>query len=734
MTSLALAANPASQPTTSRLITANNEELPLRALSLRCQAGAGFAQVVVEQTFMNPYEHPLEVKYQLPLPADAAVGAFSFRLGERRVTGEIEALKEARERYEEALFEGKTASLLEQERAGLFTQSLGNLPAGEEVRVEVTIDQPLVWRDGQWEWRFPTVVAPRYTDSQTKDSERVAVAVADAPLAARLAMQLHIEDRLTGRPCSPSHSLEFDEEGARVSLKRCRLDRDLVVRWPVATQEPGVQHRFGSAEAKEESGQFALLTVVPPSSPRESISRDLIVLIDTSGSMGGAPLEQARAAIQALIAGLSKRDTLELLSFGTKVERWRPRPKAMSPKAKREALRWLADCEASGCTDMDAGIEQALAGIRADSQRQVLLVSDGHIGFENRIVCMVREGLEAQSRLHVLGVGGSVNRSLTRPLARVGAGHEEILGLSEDVEPGIERLVKRMLQPQVVNLKLEGSALVEASPQRLPDLFAGAPARIAVRVKPGRLVLRGKSAEGLWEHVLEVPHTMQPNHSMARYWAREQVEDLEAAAAESYRDAAIEALGINWGIVTRLTAFVAVSDEQTVDPGQPSRSYSIPHELPAGMSAESLGLRPLEIAPRHAKMAPRHADRVCASRLPPRINRMERHLVHASPIKHWDPPQQLVAERLRVKAGLLRLQVTLQQAADWALEPEVTVWLADGTETTLAVVFETSTIDGFYETGDILRLVLRGEQALLETVVRLEVNELQILVGPDDGR
>ena len=147
----------------ARLVAADRRELPLTGTSLRAEAGGGVARTVVEQRFTNPYAEALAVTYSLPLPADGAVVGFGFRIGERRIAGEVAKRADARERYERALMEGKSAALLEQERSSLFTQEIGNLPPGETIVAEVVVDQPLRWIDeGAWEWRFPTVVAPRY--------------------------------------------------------------------------------------------------------------------------------------------------------------------------------------------------------------------------------------------------------------------------------------------------------------------------------------------------------------------------------------------------------------------------------------------------------------------------------------------------------------------------------------------------------------------------------------------
>lgn len=601
--------------TGARLVAADGRTLPLRGASLAVDAKGGVARVVVEQRFHNAYAEPLSVTYSLPLPADGAVSGFSFRIGGRVVTGEIDRRREARERYEQALVEGRSAALLEQDRSSLFTQEIGNIPPGEEIVAEVIVDQRLRWLDeGAWEWRFPTVVAPRYLGAagRVEDAERVTQDVADGPLPARVSMRCAIRDALPEgrRPESPSHPIDAasDGAGATATLREgAALDRDVVVRWTVATPEVGLSLDAGRPAAGGAAEHaYGVLTVVPPS--REgglgAVPRDLIVLLDTSGSMAGEPLSQARRVTIAMIETLREHDQLELIEFSSSARRWRPGPVAAGEAARRDAVAWLGRLRASGGTEMRTGILEALGALRATAQRQVVLVTDGLIGFESEVVRAICERLPASCRLHTVGVGSAVNRSLTGLAARAGRGVEVVVGLGEDPERAASRLVARTNAPLVVELEVSGSALIEHAPRRLPDLFAGAPALIGAALRPegGELVVRGRTASGPWEQRLAVKAVEigGGSRAAAALFGREAAEDLElrlaAGADRSDVDAAIEAVGMRFQIATRLTSWIAVSDEVTVDPNGSFRRQRMPHELPHGMSAEGVGLRPAATA------------------------------------------------------------------------------------------------------------------------------------------
>ena len=594
------------------LVCVDGRTLPLRCARLLGRHRAGLGRITLEQTFENPYAEPLRVTYQLPLPEEGAVSGFSFRIGDREIVGEVDRKDRARERFEQAIAQGRSAAHLEQERGSLFTQEVGNIPPGTAVAVKIEIDQRLVWIPdaglgaGGWEWRFPTVVAPRYLGAagRTPDAARVAVTTTEQARPITMSMEVELADVMPhgSAASSPSHALVSDRGRVRFADEGVGLDRDVVVRWPVATPKVGLEidvARPKPGHAMQEH-LFGLLTVVPPSVRSAApVARDLVVLLDTSGSMSGEPLEQAQRVTSALIDGLTERDTLELIEFSSSARRFAEAPMAATAQARARALKWVGSLRASGGTEMVSGILAALQGVRPEAQRQVVVITDGLIGFERDVVAAILEQLPPGSRLHTVGVGSAVNRSLTGPAARAGRGLEVVIGLGEDPERATRRILDRTADPIVVDLELEGEALLEQAPLRLPDLYAGCPALISVKLAPGggTLRLRGRTAAGLWEARIEAqtPAEGQGSPGVITCFAREQVEDHElmwtAGADRKQADAAITGLGLNFQISTRLTSWVAISEQIDVDPGDPTRRESVPQEIPYGMSVEGLGLR-----------------------------------------------------------------------------------------------------------------------------------------------
>ena len=582
--------------TGAELFTMDGKTLPLVASTLTAEAQGGIARLVLEQAYLNSYDETLRVTYRMPLPAEGAVSGYEFEIAGRVIRGVVDKKHAARERFERAIASGQTAALLEQERSDIFTQQIGNIPAGETIIARIVIDQRLVWlAEGEWELRFPTVIGPRYcgTAETINDARATHVKVATEDTGVRLKMTLSIGDSLEGRkPSSTTHQLAHQADGTIALSTGTRLDRDLVVRWPVAKAEVGASLNVARGQGAD---AFGLVTIVPPQNPgKHAVARDLLVLLDTSGSMGGGPLDKAKQVVAMLIDSLTERDRLELIEFSNSPRRYKSEPISATEKAKAEAIKWVRSRTADGGTEMRQAVLEALQTLRLGAQRQVVVVTDGYVGGEQQILRVLHDKLPASCRLHVLGVGSSVNRSLATALARAGRGAEVIVGIDEDAERGAKRLFDRTALPILTNVEIWGSALVRHVPEHVPDVFAGAPLIAAVELKPegGELVVRGHLAHEAWEQRIQVP-ALQPgqgNQALAALFGREHVADLEARSMLEEVDRQIEAIGIRFQIATRLTSWVAVDERVRVTPG-PSRHEVVPQEVPYGTSAAAFGLR-----------------------------------------------------------------------------------------------------------------------------------------------
>ena len=726
--------------TGGRLVASDGKTLPLRGIMLSADARGGLARVVLEQRFQNPHAEALRVSYQVPLPVDGAVAGYVVHIGDRRIVGEVERIEAARERFETSLLEGKSAALVEQTRPNLFNLEIGNIPPGVEVLTQLTVDQRLTWLgEGAWEWRFPTVVAPRYlgAEGRVADADRVSVDVADPGITAGARVALTIRDLISGgAPTSPSHATITapTSGGVQVTLAAATsaLDRDVVVRWPSAGHETGLTLDTGrpAANRPHAKAAYGLLTVVPPLAEGVAhvIPRDLIVLIDTSGSMEGAPLEQAKAVARALVESLDVWDQIELIQFSSQPRRWRRHAEAATDAVRREAGAWLEALVADGGTEMRDGVKEALRPLRNDAQRQVVLITDGLIGFESEIVAHVARTLPAGSRLHAVGVGSAPNRALTAPVARAGRGVEVVIGLDEEVKPHVTRLIARMRAPVLTEIKVSGSALLEHTPAAVPDVFAGAPLRLALELRPegGELSVTGRTLAGAWEGQVAVPpvDVGEGSAAVVSLFGREAVEDLEVrrAAGENV-DRAIERIGLEFQIATERTSWIAVSEEPAVDPTQPARRVRIPHALAHGLSIEGLGLRssmflargrsPMMMTLGARTLSTRAADERTVSfgrvrtvlGIPPRASQPNPPAPSVAPGRPTRPPAMEARLVLR-KDRELTFEIDVEAPLDWRPGKSIVRW-SDGSTVAAEVVRDRTTGAGPVTPGLTVRLTLR---------------------------
>lgn len=247
---------------------------------------------------------------------------------------------------------------------------------------------------------------------------------------------------------------------------------------------------------------------------------------------------------------------------------------------------------------MISAIEEALRPMRDDATRQVVVITDGLIGFESATIRSIRDGLPRGCRLHTVGLGSASNRAFLRPAARAGRGIEVLIDLDDPAGPAAERIAAATREPVVIDVSVRGDALVDTAP-RLPDLLASSPVLSALRLHPGggSLVVSGRTAAGTWEQTINVPATEagEGAHAIPALWARETIEDLEldlaCGAGRSEIDRRIEAIALQHSVLSRLTSWIAISEVPTVDPREPVRVERIPQSLPYGMSPDGLGLR-----------------------------------------------------------------------------------------------------------------------------------------------
>ena len=593
----------------AELVTLDGRSLPLVASTLRAEARGGLARLVLEQRFVNRYDETLAVTYRMPLPADGAVCGYAFEIAGRVVKGVVDRKQRARERFDAAIASGRTAALLEQERSDIFTQQIGNIPAGETIDARITVDQRLAWLpEGEWELRFPTVIGPRYIGSADTiaDARATHVKVATEDLGVRLQIALAIGDTISdGRKASsPSHQLAARPDGtialstetpARPRPRGALAGRDARRRAVARGRAPG-RDRGGVRPAHDR-----------PAGAGVAGARRCRAICSSCSTPAArwAAVRSTRPSrwSSMLIDSLGEQDRLELIEFSNSPRRYKQEPVIATAKAKAEAIKWVRSRTADGGTEMrDGGGRGAAHAARSARSARSCSSPTATSAASSRSCACSTSGCRPSCRLHVLGVGSAVNRSLATALARAGRGAEVIVGVDEDAERGAKRLLDRTRMPVLTNVEIAGTALVRHAPEHVPDVFEGAPLIAALELRPegGELVVRGQLAH---ERVGAAdPRPRDPPSARATPRSR------RCSGASAWRTsrrgrrstrsarrstAQIEALGLRFQIATRLTSWVAIDERVSVEPGERGRGRElvVPQELPYGTSAAAFGLR-----------------------------------------------------------------------------------------------------------------------------------------------
>jgi len=605
-------------------------ECPLKHTDVKAEISGFLARVNVTQEFENTSGDKIEAVYTFPLSAKAAVDDMTMLVGDRVVKGAIKKREEARALYEAARDKGHIASLLDQERPNIFTQSVANIMPGAKVKITISYVELLQYDEGAYDFRFPMVVAPRYIPGHpigkegggwASDTHRVPdashITPNVTPPGTRAGHDISVEVKVDAGVAieklqCPTHEISVDKPGAQQAVVHLRdqavlPNKDFLLRYAVAGQridDAVLVHRGARG------GFFTLILQPPARVPAAGVlPRELIFVLDTSGSMSGFPIEKAKEAMKLAMDGLRPRDTFNLITFSGDTHILFPEPVPATPENVRTAQEFLRSRSGSGGTEMMKAIRAALgpdpagaehAGDQAGHVRVVCFMTDGEVGNDMEIISEVQRHPDA--RVFAFGIGGSVNHFLLDKMAQYGRGEVEYVGLNDDGSAAARRFHERVDSPVLTDISIDwnGLPVTDVYPARIPDLFAAKPVIVYGRyagAAQGAIKLRGKTAGANFarEIKLDLPAS-EPRHDvLATLWARTRVDDLmgqdyyglQRGAVRDEIRKQITGLGLEYRLMTQFTSFVAV-EEMTVTEGGKPRRVDVPVEMPEGMSYEGV--------------------------------------------------------------------------------------------------------------------------------------------------
>jgi Ca-activated chloride channel family protein len=581
-------------------LAGSQEECPLRHTSVKADIAGMVARVNVTQEFHNDSATKVEAVYTFPLPHDAAVDRMTMTIGSRVIEGKVHKKEEAQALYNAAREQGRTAALLDQHRPNIFTQSLANLEPGADVRIDISYVETLRYEAGKFEFVFPMVVAPRYkpgapspplTPEGTRAGHDISVEVAlDAGLP-------------IGNVASPTHEIDLQWVTSSRALVRLKdqqsiPNRDFLLRYESAS---GAIQDTVLAHYTAQGGYFALMLEPPRTTGAADASpKELIFVLDTSGSMMGFPIEKAKEAMIMALSGLYSNDTFNLITFSGDTEILFPEPVAATPENIEMAKLFLQSRSGSGGTEMMKAIRAALDPSAATGRvRVVCFMTDGEVGNDMEILSEVQKHTAA--RVFAFGIGQSVNRFLLDGMAHLGRGEVEYVGLQDDGSAAARRFWQRVRDPLLTDLEIDfgGLPVTDVYPKRIPDLFGAKPVLITGRYRGplrGTVQLRGKAGGLAVNRTIALDLPADARHdSLASLWARQRVSDLMTQDYAGYHAGAMKPelreqivqTGLAYGLSTQFTSFLAV-EERTVTVGGKARRVEVPVNIPEGMSYRGL--------------------------------------------------------------------------------------------------------------------------------------------------
>jgi Ca-activated chloride channel family protein len=616
----------ADEPGFGALATAKGA-LPLQAMQVNVQIEGLLAHVTVGQTFVNTLDEPIEATYIFPLPDRMAVTRFHMEVGGREVEGVLKERAAARQEYTTAIKQGHQAAITEEERPGTFTMRVGNLMPGEEAVVQLSLVGSLPYDNGEATFRFPLVVAPRYVPGKPLPSPSVGTGTVPDTDTAPDASRVTPPTLLPGYPNPVRLALAVDVYPSSIPLHdfRCslhavlqaedgdgvrrimvqageRLNRDFILRFRVGEAAVRTSLALLPDAGGGKEGTFALTVVPPEGSLQAQRPRDIVFILDRSGSMQGWKIVAARRALARMVDTLNDQDRFAVYAFDDRIE---TPPQlagtqlvAASHRNRYWAVEFLNKIDARGGTEIYQPLDLAahvLSGRETRRERILVLVTDGQVGNEHQILRGLGERVR-QLRIFALGIDKAVNEGFLRQLAGLGNGSHEVVESEERLDEVTEQIHRRIANPVLTGLRLEADGFEIAPdsivPGRLPDLFSGAALCVWGRYRgaaQGALVVQARDGEGKpW--FATVPARRSHNPAIAPLWARGRVRELEdrfaiAQTGRSEIEKQILQTSLRFGVLCRFTSFVAVDRVKVVNPGGQVQPVTQAVEMPAGWTA-----------------------------------------------------------------------------------------------------------------------------------------------------
>ncbi|MGO8034666.1 marine proteobacterial sortase target protein [Rhizobium leguminosarum] len=620
-------------------------EAPRLKTDVAIDVSGPIARVKVTQRFQNPSQGWVEGTYVFPLPDNSAVDALKMQIGERFIEGQIKPRQEAREIYEQAKAEGKKTALLEQQRPNIFTNQVANIGPGETIVVQIEYQQTIHQSGGEFSLRFPMVVAPRYNPApivQTvefnngagfatprdpvENRDKIAAPVLDPRENARINPVSLTVDLRAGFPLgdvkSSFHAVDINQDGDQartISLKADTVpaDKDFELTWKAAA---GKMPSAGLFREVIDGKTYLLAFVTPPTAPDTAAppaKREVVFVIDNSGSMSGPSIEQARQSLALAISKLNPDDRFNVIRFDDTMTDYFKGLVTATPDNREKAIGYVRGLTADGGTEMLPALQAALRNqgpVASGALRQVVFLTDGAIGNEQQLFQEITAN-RGDARVFTVGIGSAPNTYFMTKAAEMGRGTFTAIGSTDQVASRMGELFAKLQNPAMTDIAatFEGIKAEDITPNPMPDLYSGEPVVLTAQLpenNAGKLQIIGKTGDQPWRVEMDIANAADGS-GISKLWARRKIDDFEARAYERQDPAAldkdIETVALAHHLVSRVTSLVAVDVTPSRPADQPLGSAKLPLNLPDGWDFDKVSgenAAPLGGAERHGSATP----------------------------------------------------------------------------------------------------------------------------------
>ncbi|MEN8635227.1 marine proteobacterial sortase target protein [Pseudoalteromonas distincta] len=571
--------------------------------------------VVVTQTYQNENPFAVNARYVFPLPDESAVHAMTMRIGERVIKGQIDKKVEAEKKYEEAKKAGKQAALVRQQRANMFITNVANIGPGEQVIIELEYQEIIDYSSGTFAIRFPTTITPRYhaisgevevsTQNQayvnslptgwlspvysTQNITQNSTQTDNVP-SSQFSLNIDIDVGLELVDInSKFHNVDVQNTAFgqyKIALNETdAVNRDFVLEFKPLQKEQAQAAFF--TQQFENGDRYGLAMLMPPGdhfTQTQRLPREMVFVVDTSGSMHGQSMEQAKKALFYALSLLDSDDSFNIIGFDNIVTPMSDKPLIASDFNLRRAGRFIYSLEADGGTEIQGALNAVLDGSQFDGfVRQVVFLTDGSVSNEDALFKNIQSKL-GDSRLFTVGIGSAPNSFFMRRAADIGKGSFTFIGSTNEVQPKMQQLFDKLAHPAITNVALsdESGNNLDFWPSPLPDLYFGEPIMVAIKLNNAKsVVLAGQTAQGPLSIKLSTQNSSNAQ-GIAKLWARQKIKSLLLYNEQSVVKDEVQELALTHQLLSPFTAFIAIEQTQIKEVAEQTAQAT--NAVPQGMA------------------------------------------------------------------------------------------------------------------------------------------------------